>query len=218
MLLKQFSDLPPRKRVGIVAIVLGVLAVFIGNPYDNATAKVNIKEIMLLADNSVSTVEVDDLANWIITGKMDYRLVDLRESEEYNEYTIPLAESIPVDEIVNSNLAKNEKIILFGDNDQVASQAWFVLRASNFKGAYILKDGLDAWKNKIVFPECTCGDNPSEEQKHLHAKKAEISKFFGGTFSEASSSNEKKIIEMPKLQTPAKVELKRPKKRKREGC
>lgn len=219
MILRAFADLPPRKRVGILAIALGIIAVLIGNPYDNVTAKVNIKELAMLTDSDISSVNVDDLASWIIAGKMDYRLVDLRPENEYQDYTIPSAESVPVDELLNSDLKKNEKIILFGDNDKISSQAWFILKASHYNGVYILQNGMDAWKNQIVFPECTCGDNPSVEQQQLHAKKAEISKFFGGQMSNASSAGEKQIKEMPKIQAPAKIELKKPRgRKKREGC
>lgn len=219
MLLRAFSDLPPRKRIGMIAIVLGIIAVLIGNPYDKATAKVNIKEMVLLTDNSISSIGVDDLAGWIISKKMDYRLIDLRSSAEYEEYTIPTAESIPVDEILKSDLMKNEKIVLFGENDKIASQVWFILKASGYNGVYILQDGMKAWKNNIVFPTCTCGENPSEEQLQLHNKRAEVSKFFGGEMSSATANIEKQITEMPKLQAPAKIELNKPRgKKKREGC
>ena len=50
MILKTFADYPPRKRMGILAIILGVLAVFAGSPYQRATAKVNIKEIAMIPE------------------------------------------------------------------------------------------------------------------------------------------------------------------------
>lgn len=219
MILKNFSELPPRKRIGILAIVLGVLAVVIGSPYQRATAKVNLKEMAILSNEDISSISTEELSDWIIKGNADYRLVDLRSSKEHEEYNIPSSESIPVSDLLNSSLMKNEKIILYSDDDIIASQAWFILRASEYKGVYILKKGMTSWKEDIIFPSCNCGENPSIEQRHLHSKKSEIAKFFGGKISSGNAPQSYQNSELPKLEAPKKVILKSSrKKKKREGC
>ncbi len=219
MILKRYAELPPRKRIGILAIVLGVIAAIIGSPCNTTKSAVNLKELSMLAKKDIKEIKVHDLAKWIIEGKMDYRLIDLRDESKYNEYNIPSSENIPVESLLNSDLMRNEKIILYSDDDLVASQAWFILKAANYKSVYVLDKGLEAWKNEIVFPSCTCGDNPSVEQKQLHAKKAEIAKFFGGQIESTGSGNEKVKKNMPKLKAPKKIKLKTNRKKPaREGC
>ena len=218
MLLKAYADLPPRKRIGILAIILGIAAAFIGNPSNTTITSVNIKEIALKSEKDVNRVTVNDLASWIIKGNMDYRLVDLRNESEYNEYNIPTSENISTGSLVNSDLKRNGRIILYSNDDIVASQAWFILKSSEFKSVYILKGGLEVWKNEVIFPVCKCVDNPDQGQKHIHTEKEEIAKFFGGQL-ESSANNAIVKKDTPKLKAPAKVTLKRTRTKKaREGC
>jgi len=219
MILKAYAELPPRKRIGILAIILGVIAAIIGSPCDTTKSAVNLKELSMFAEKDIDKVSVNDLAKWIIEGKMDYRLIDLRNESEYNEYNIPSSENIPVQSLLTSDLMRNEKIILYSDDNLVASQAWFILKAADYKSVYILDNGMEAWKENIVFPSCTCGENPTVEQKQLHSEKAEVAKFFGGQLETGSSGAAKVKKELPKLKAPKKVTLKANRKKpSREGC
>jgi rhodanese-related sulfurtransferase len=218
-MLKIYSELPPRKRMGILAIILGVLAVFIGNPQDNTKTSVNIKELSMTAGANVNTVSVKDLSNWIIQGNMDYRLIDLRTEAEYEVYNIPSSECVPMSSLTKSELMRNEKIVLYSDDDIIATQAWFILKSDGYQSVSILKKGMEAWKNEIVFPSCNCGDTPTTEQKQLHAKKAEVAKFFGGVMQADAGNNSKVKKDLPKLSAPKKVILKSNRKKPaREGC
>lgn len=218
-MLKMYANLPPRKRIGILAILLGILAAFIGNPQDNTTTTVNIKELSMTADKNVNSVSVQELSNWIIQGKMDYRLVDLRTSAEYDEYNIPSSECVPISSLTKSDLMRNEKIILYSDDDIVASQAWFILKSDGYQSVSILKKGMEAWKSEIVFPSCNCGEHSTAELKQLHTKKAEVAKFFGGVMQVDGGSNSKVKKDLPKLSAPKKVILKNSRKKPaREGC
>jgi rhodanese-related sulfurtransferase len=216
MLLKAYAELPPRKRIGILAIILGIAAAFIGNPSNTTKTSVNIKEIALKSENDVNGVTVNDLSSWIIKGNMHYRLVDLRNESEYN---IPTSENISVGSLVNSDLKRNDRIILYSNDDIVSSQAWFILKSAKFKSVYILKGGLEVWKNEVIFPVCKCADDPDQEQKQIHAEKEEIAKFFGGQLETGGANNAIVKKDTPKLKAPAKVTLKKTRtKKSREGC
>lgn len=218
-MLKIYAALPPRKRMGILAIILGIIAVFIGEPQDNTTTSVNIKELSMTAGDNVNTVIVQKLSNWIIQGKMDYRLVDLRTEAEYEEYNIPSSECVSMSSLTKSELMRNEKIILYSNDDIVASQAWFILKSDSYQSVSILKNGMEAWKNEIVFPSCNCEEHSTPELKQLHAKKAEVAKFFGGVMQADAGSNSKVKKDLPKLSAPKKVTLKTNRKKPaREGC
>lgn len=219
MLLKAYAELPPRKRIGIIAIILGISAAVIGNPCNTTQTKVNIKEVALKSEKDVDGIKVNELAGWIIEGKMDYRLADLRNESSFSEYNIPSSENIQIGSLTKSDLKRNDKIIVYSENDITAAQGWFILKAADYKSVCMLKGGLEAWKNEIVFPQCSCGDNPSEIQKQNHQKKEEVAKFFGGQMETGSSSTKVAKKELPKLKAPAKVNLKRTRsKKKREGC
>ena len=214
-MLEQFAKLPIRKRVGILAIILGFIAVFAGSPYNRSTTKINVKEFALTSVTDENRIDVDDLADWIIKGKYDYRLVDLRDSEKYESYNIPVSENIPIREILDFDLMRNEKIVLYSEEETVAAQSWFLLKADNFKSVYILKGGLKSWKDQVLFP--TLASNPTKGQLLLFEKKIEVSKFFGG--QPQVDGREEIKRETPILKAPPKVPVtKKRKKKSREGC
>ena len=219
MFLKSFAEFPARKRVGIIAIILGIFSIFAGSPFDRTETKINAKEISLISSNEISGVKVQDLADDIIKSKFDYRLIDLRKQEEYQKYNIPTSENILVSELLTSDLSRNENILLYSDNDIESTQAWFILKSNDFKGVNILEGGLKSWKSKVLFPNCNCGDNLTIEQKHKHDKIAKVSEFFGGKMQNSMQGSTQEQFAMPTVTAPKKVTLKKAKgKRKREGC
>ncbi|MEE9431738.1 MAG: rhodanese-like domain-containing protein [Melioribacteraceae bacterium] len=219
MLLKNFADMPPRKRIGLIAILLGIIAIFAGDPTSKARTTIDAKEIALLSDSDIMEVHTDELADWIIKGKFDYRLIDLRNKGEFDKYNIPSSECLLVNQLLTSDLARNEKILLYGDSERTSSQAWFLLKAAKYKSVSILKNGIEGWKKQVLFPKCTCDVNPTTGQKHNHAKLAEVSNFFGGGMQSGSVKPTGTKMAMPTLVAPAKITLKKSRgKKKREGC
>ena len=219
MYLSKFANLAPRKRMGILAIFLGVLAVFADDPYDKSKTSVNTKELSLFSVDEINNITVEDLADAIIKSKIDFRLVDLRKPSEFAKYYIPSSENIQVSELLTSDLQRNDNILLYSDNDFETAQAWFLLKSNNYKGVSVLKGGLKSWKENILFPACVCEPIPTTEQQHKHNKLAEVSKYFGGSLRSDSNVKTKDNMEMPEIEAPTGITLKKAKgKKKREGC
>ncbi len=215
-MLKWFANLPVRKRVGILAIILGIIAIFLGDPYDRAQAKVNLKDVAYMSLENMNKISPLELAHWIIQGKADFRLIDLRNEKEYNSYFIPTAENINPVKILESDLARNEKIVLYSSDDLTAAKTWFILKSKKYKSVYILKGGIKGWQQEILFPRIPKNASVEEEKKFNEI--AEVSKFFGGRPSMRNSSNNEEI-NLPKIKAPKRVVVKRSKhKKKREGC
>lgn len=213
-----FANLSTNKKFALIAFILGIIALFAGNPYGAGTIKVNEKELALSTINNSDKVAVTDLADWIIQGKADFELVDLRSQEKYNEYAIPNAQCIQLAQLPESNLLRNQKIIFYSDDDVAASQAWFMFKSKGYKGVYILDGGLNAWKEKVLFPKAPINAGKDELAKFEKAK--EVSKYFGGQAQTDSTLAES----MPSIQLPTsnvgmpKSGTTPPKKKKREGC
>lgn len=204
-------------RLALTAFVLGVLALFAGTPYHGADATINTKELSLTMATDADQVGVTTLADWIIQGKSNFRVVDVRHAAAYAEYHIPPAENIPVAGLGQSSLLHNEKIVLYADDGVRAAQAWMLLKAKGFKGVYILRGGLDAWKDSVLFPRIP--GNPTPAQAVEFARAREVSRFFGGTPQAlAGDSTAARQVAMPKLTMPASPTAGAPKKKKKEGC
>lgn len=216
---KRFSDLPLNKKLALIAFLMGFFALFGANPYEHAFTSVNTKEVAFAANSRSTKVNPSELADWIIKGRADFRLVDVRSEKEYNEYRIPGSENLSIQELQNSPLGKTEKIVLYSGNEMEAAQAWFLLRSKGYKAVYILSGGLEAWKGEILFSKVATGTNPEEQAKF--EKISQVSKYFGGSpQSSGEESAIKQNAEMPKLQAPG------PRKqggasspmKKKEGC
>jgi rhodanese-related sulfurtransferase len=216
--MKIVKGLTIKQKLALSAMALGFLAMFAGNPYEKATADVNIKELSIIIERQADHITVDELAEWIIKGKSDYRLVDLNEAAEYEEYHIPSAENITLTGLNKADILRNEKIILYSNGGIHAAQAWMLMKAKGYKGVYTLLGGLEEWKQSILFPSHPESDTP--EDSLLFEKKKEISKYFGGEPQSGSVAAEvKSAMPLPKIQAPAGIPLQGGvKKKKKEGC
>jgi rhodanese-related sulfurtransferase len=209
------------RRLALVAFALGFLALFAGSPYKGAAAVLNTKELAIAMATKGDQVDARTLADWIIQGRADFRVVDVRDAKAYDEYHLPPAENIPVAGLTQASLAHNEKIVLYADDGARAAQAWTLLKAKGYKGVYLLAGGLEAWKNEVLFPRML--DNATPAQQAEFAKLREVSKYFGGTPQSVAgdSAAVQTAVVMPKLAMPtpqAGGAAGAPKKKKKEGC
>ncbi len=213
---KFFSGLSTPKKLALFALVLGVIAVFAGSPYMGSEVKVNTKDLALSTVKNSDKIQPLELADWIIKGKADYTLVDVRDENQFGEYFIPTAINIPLPELPGSDLLRNQKIILYSDDDVNAAQAWFILKSKNFKAAYLLDGGLKKWNDEVLFPKLAV--NASKEEIAQFEKIKEISNYFGGVPQTGSEQVSESKINLPTPQVTSKGNLNQPKKKKREGC
>jgi rhodanese-related sulfurtransferase len=216
----SYANLGLNAKLALLALILGFVALFAGNPYRGSEASLNTKELALIVEKTVDHVTVESLANWIIQGRSDYRLVDLRTEKEFAEYHIPTAEHIPITGLKDSSLGRNEKVVLYSEGGIHSAQAWMLLKAEKYKGVYILFGGLDEWKDRILFPHFP--DNGTPELLKEFDKAKEVSKYFGGAPQTGSVQEKSGLVpSLPKLDMPspgASPTSSDPKKKKKEGC
>lgn len=215
---KFLSNLSTNQKLGAVALVMGIIALFAGNPYGGTSIKVNEKELALSTVAGGDKINVTDLADWIIKDKADFELVDLRSEEKFNEYTIPNSQNIPIAQLSSAELLRNQKIILFSDDNIDAAKAWFILKSKKYNGVYILDGGLEAWNGKVLFPKAPL--NGSKDELTQFKKMKEVAKYFGGSAQTDSSITETKTqIKLPTSKSSiTKTTAPTGKKKKREGC
>ena len=203
--------------LAIVALVLGLLAIF-GDPYQGHVVQIDTKELASIVEGEVDHVTVQELADWIIQGDAEYRLLDLRDAAEFAEYHIPTAEHVSLGELVDYPLSRNEKIVLYSGGGIHSAQAWMLLQANRYRGSYMLLGGLAAWKDEVLFPAF-----PEDAGPELAAeieRASYVSEFFGGTPRHGvADAGEEIAAPMPEVEMPAQpIVPKRTKKKAKEGC
>jgi len=175
--MRSLAKLTLNQKLGVLALALGGLAVF-ANVAPGHTVKVNAKELLTGVARAEDHVTPGELAAWIVEGRTDYRLVDLRDEKAFAEYHIPTAENLPLATVLDGSLSRTEKIVLYGDGAVHAAQAWMVLKGRGYARVYTLLEGLDAWKDEVLFPVVPQSPTPEEQARFERA--AQVAKFFGG--------------------------------------
>lgn len=215
------------RALAAVALLLGVVAIA-GNPYRGSTVSIDTQELATIVDSKVDHVTVQELADWIIQGRTDYRLIDLRSESEYAAYHVPTAENVPVAQLPGYGLGRNEKIVLYSEGGIHSAQAWFLLRAQKYQGAYILFGGLEAWKDEVLYPVAPAVATP--QRNAAFERTAQVARFFGGGPRAASAAADSgAAIALPAMpaapnaavaspQSPAGGGVAVPKKKRKEGC
>ena len=172
-----FSRLTLNQKLALAAIALGAVAIFAA-PYPGSKVTLDARELALLVGTEADHVEAPELAAWIIENRADYRLVDLRTESEFATYSIPTAVNIPMSVLPEAGLGRQEKIVLYSEGGIHSAQAWMLLKAQGHKSVYMLKGGLDEWKDQVVFP--VVADNPTPAERTRDERLKSISAYFGG--------------------------------------
>lgn len=214
------SHLITTRRVAVLLVALGLLAAFAGSPYQGSRYGVDAKELARIVEGEVDHVSCEMLADWIIQGKADFRLIDLRAGADYSAYHIPGAEQVALTALPEYGLTKNEKIVLYSAGGIHSAQAWFLLEAKGYRGVYLLRGGLEEWKDKVLFPKLAANATPAETVEF--AKMRAVSAFFGGTPQAGGVAGQETAVapSLPRLemQQSAQAPAGTPKKKKKEGC
>jgi hypothetical protein len=175
--MRWFSTLSLNQKLAALAFLLGLGALFI-SPARGGDVSIRPDELARIVQTEVDHVTADELADWIMQGRADYRLIDLRDEKSYAEYHIPGAELVPITRLADAGLARNERAVLYSDGGIHSAQAWFLLRARGHQGVYILRGGLDEWRDQVLSPVLATDPGPFEARRNerLQARAAH----FGG--------------------------------------
>ncbi|MFB3852350.1 MAG: rhodanese-like domain-containing protein [Vicinamibacterales bacterium] len=216
---RWMSRLGLNQRLALAALVLGVVAIG-ASPYRGNLVRLDARELALIVKNEVDHVDAVEVAEWIIEGRSDFRLIDLRDSDSYAEYHIPGAEHVSIESLPDFGLGRHEKIVLYSDGGIHSAQGWFLLKAKGYRSVYIVSGGLDEWKNKVLFPALV--EDPAPGRAAQNDKLKAIAAHFGGTpltgAATAAGGTGRPSLAMPKLELPAGGLAPAKKAKKREGC
>ena len=218
---RWFSKLTLNQKLGVVALALGALAVF-ADVAPGHTITLNAKELLTAVERREDHVAPAELAAWIIEGRSDYRLVDIRDPQSFAGYHIPTAENVPLATLLDGALGRTDKIVLYGEGGIHAAQGWTALKGRGYTKAYSLLEGLEAWRDEVLFP--VMPQNPSAEEQARFERAAQVAKFFGGQPRAAAAPGAEPLPLPSQAAAPAVAAPTLPggarggPKKKREGC
>jgi len=213
---RWLSNLTLNQKLAAGALVLGLGAIG-ARPYGGSSIRIDQRELASLVARDAGRVGVSDLAGWIITGRSDLRIVDLRDAPAYGKYHIPGAEHVPITDLDSYPLLRNETIVLYAGDGVRAAQAWFLLKARGYRAVYFLEGGMDAWANIVLFP--ALAENPTPAERVRDDRRRAVSAFFGGTPRSGADAAVAPAVALPSIEVPAaSAPVAAKKKKKKEGC
>jgi rhodanese-related sulfurtransferase len=223
----NLRQLTLNQKLALLAVALGTVALF-AQPHRGPLVKLDARQLASVVEAEVDHVSAAELAAWIVEGRADYRLLDLRTAGEYAAYHIPTAENAPLTALADYPLLRNEKIVLYSEGGIHSAQAWMLLRAQGYEAVYMVLGGLDAWKDEVLFPTLPADATPQARARFEQS--ASMAKFFGGEArvgvsagiaDGAAGSAPAVAPELPRLAAPPPMPgptTPVAKKKKKEGC
>jgi len=204
-------------RLALVALALGAVAL-LSQPHRGPFVKLDAREMGAIVDAEADHVTARELASWIVEGRSDYRLLDLRSPEEYAKYHIPGAENVQARDLPDYPLLPSEKIVVYSEGGVHGAQGWMLLKALGYPSVYALLLGLDAWTDEVLYPAPPASDDPTAQAEF--EKAAAMASFFGGKARTESGATDAAAPALPTLEAPAAgpVIPVAPRGKKREGC
>jgi len=131
-------------------------------------AQVSLAEVAQAAARQDDRMSVEDLATALIEQRGDFKLIDVRLPEEFENGSIADAVNIPIAQLVGqdvlSSLPTDRKVIVYSNGSENAAKATVMLRLSGID-AHLLTGGYNAWHTRILNPDISAEELDGESLK-----------------------------------------------------
>ncbi|MBG7631456.1 MAG: rhodanese-like domain-containing protein [Bacteroidetes bacterium] len=159
-------------------------------------------------------ISTDEVASILINQDPSYLLIDVRNQESYNKYSLPNAINIPLKNLLDENfegyLNQDEyDVVLFSNDNFTADQAWILCNRLDYKNLRVLEGGVNNWFNTIINPPKPTSTNAAKDFELYSTRKA-ASMFFGVVYPEQAQKQQVAV----KKSVPKKVVVPVKKKKK----
>lgn len=206
-------------RYQILAATLIILAAgLVLLPKYEKQEGIRSKQLLSHAISPERYISTDDISHKLISQDPSFILVDVRDEESYNKYSLPNAINIPLSKLLDEDsltyLNQDQFDVVFYSNDTFhADQAWILCDRLGFKNLHVLQGGLNTWYSTIINPTKPSEAMPEADFK-LYATRKAASMYFGVAYPDQNLGTE--LPSAPS--TPKKViTVEKKKKRKAEG-
>jgi len=154
-----------------------------GGPAPGA-AKVDVQSLQQVAQGVArgeDQVGVADLSHWLIEGRNDFVLIDIRKPEAFAAGHIRGAESVPLAELISdaklSTLPAGRKLIVYAADSAEGVAAATLLRVAG-RDALAITGGYAAWVRQILHPDIAAV--PTVDEAPTAAEARAIACYFVG--------------------------------------
>jgi len=181
----------------ILAVILLVVAFgLVILPSPNSKHEINPELLLQKINNPSRYLSPDQIAERIINEDPSIMLIDVRDEESFNNFSLPGAYNIPLAQITDSIWgdylsADNMDIILYSNGDIKSDQAWIIATRMNYHNLYVMKGGINQWFDDIMQPSPP-EETASSAANDRYSFRLAASRFFGGGSSISTATQPEK--------------------------
>ena len=137
-------------------------------------------------------VTTDQVARMIIDKDPTLELVDVRDVESFNNFSLTNAVNVPLDSILEPSSQDyfglpGVKVVFYGNDDIKADQAWVLTRRLGYSDTYVMKGGLNCWIETIIQPKEPEEDAPYTAFEQYQFRKGAQMYFTGAQVQQSSA-------------------------------
>jgi rhodanese-related sulfurtransferase len=147
----------------MMMVLLGASLVAIAGCGGNnaGEARTTLVDVAQAAARGSDNVAVEDLARWLVEGRQDFVLVDVRPHGDFQQGSIGEARNLSIAELVTdeilATLPRDRRVIVYSNGSETGAKASVLLRLAGID-AHVLSGGYNAWHARVLNP-----DIPAEE-------------------------------------------------------
>jgi len=202
------------KQIGVlVALVLAIVILFLP-AQDSKKYRFDPQAIARSIEESEDHVDPATISQWIIEGRRDFMLIDIRGPEAFAAGHIKGAENIPLSQLLQRDtldeLSKDKLMVIYSNGSSHAAQAWLVMKTAGFD-SYMLEGGFNYWNQVIMNPKAPADEAPDDEILQYKTQLA-VKGYFGGDTTVVSDQ-----VSSPDKPKTKKI-IHKAKKKKLKGC
>ena len=121
----------------------------------------------------------------IIQKDPSLELIDVRSSEEFNNFSLQNSFNIPLDSLLNENSLlyfgiPGTKVVFIANDDIQSDQAWVLTKRLGVNSTYVMTGGLNRWIETIIEPVEPSEDEPYTAFETYALRKGAKLYFTGG--------------------------------------
>ena len=158
------------KTLKVIAIVFVGLGLIIAAVPENTTHpyKLSVEELLAMVNSKEQYFSPEEVADLLIQKDPSIQLIDVRDQDEYEKFSLPGAINIPLTNLLSEEwrgyIDQDIRMNIFYSNGTVkANEAWIISRQLGYKNNYVLEGGLNYWAEVIMNPPAPESTSPDEE-------------------------------------------------------
>jgi rhodanese-related sulfurtransferase len=159
-----------REKITYLLLPLGVILAFLPLR-ETRSLKGNPENIWMSSIDQKTILTPDQVARMVVREDSTLVLIDLRQADEFRQFTIPGSVNVPYDELVKRDpstyLGSGDfKNVFFSNSDLKSGYAVVIAAGMGYDNCYSMKGGLNDWFS-IVMNSAFTGEKISAAENAL---------------------------------------------------